>query len=141
MRIPLINAREWRLIAPLLPPPMALANRARMIGCIVCEFSMPRRVTVPWKVCRAVTGNRTKPAHKAATWQRDGTLEKVMTAGKPAIARMHDEYIQRLRAHSDDARNWGKPIFGTGVIPKLPHAQPRGRYAGRQRVPTADARC
>jgi transposase len=133
----MITAREWRSIAPLLPPPNGPGkprqNDKLFVSAILyaaacrCSFESLPSGYPPARSLRT----------RRLTWQRDGTLEKLMTAGKPAIARMHDEYIQRLRAHSDDARNWGKPIFGTGVIPKLPHAQPRGRYAGLQRrVPT-----
>ena len=133
MRVPQLTAAEWKLIAPTLPAHHG-AGRPRqndrlfvsaILYAAACRCSL-ESLPSGYPLARSLRTRR-------LTWQRDGTLEKVMMAGKPAIARMHDEYIQRLRAHSDDPRNWGSPIFGTGVIPKLAHARPRGRYAGRQR--------
>ena len=136
MRIPLINAREWRVIAPLLPPTHG-PGKPRQDDRLYCSaFFYAVACNCSLESLPPGYGNPRSLRTRRQRWERDGTLAKLMQAGAPVIARMHDAYIQRLRAHSDDARNWGKPIFGTGVIPKLPHAQPRGRYAGRQRVPT-----
>ena len=136
MRLPLITAREWRVIAPLLPPTHGPGkprqdDRRYVSAFYYCEATRASLDSLP-----PAYGNPRSLRTRRQRWERGGILAKLMQAGAPVIARMHDEYIQRLRAHSEDPRNWGSPIFGTGVIPKLPRAQPRGRYAGRQRVPT-----
>ena len=133
MRIPLINVREWHRIEPLLPPTNGPGKPRQDDRRYVSAFYYSEATRASLDSLPPAYGNPRSLRTRRQRWERDGTLAKLMQAGAPVIARMHDEYIQRLRAHSDDPRNWGSPIFGTGVIPKLAHARPRGRYAGRQR--------
>jgi hypothetical protein len=53
-----------------------------------------------------------------------------MQAGAPVIERMRDGYWGLIRDASLDWRN-SSEFFGRGVIPR--RAEPRGRYARRQR--------
>jgi hypothetical protein len=69
-------------------------------------------------------------------WEADGTLDRLMDAGEPVIARMKRGYLALLRAASDiDSPSYrhSSEFFGHGIIPRLPHAEPRGRYAARRR--------
>jgi hypothetical protein len=61
-------------------------------------------------------------------------LGKLMEAGGPVIARMKAGYLNLIRDASIDRQN-SSDFFGRGVIPQLPHTEPRGRYASRRRVP------
>jgi hypothetical protein len=65
-------------------------------------------------------------------WQA-ARLQPVLT---PAIERMRDRYWGRVRAatlaHSADWKH-SSEFFGHGVIPRLPHTEPKGRYADRRR--------
>jgi transposase len=133
MRVPQCNSREWRQIEAVLPKHRAAGRPRQNDRLFVSAILYAAACSCSLESLPSGYPPASSLRTRRLTWQRDGTLERVMMTGKPAIARMYDEYIQRLRAHSDDTKNWGKPIFGTGVIPKLPHAQPRGRYAGRQR--------
>ena len=58
-----------------------------------------------------------------------------MEAGQPVIARMHGIYWGLIREHTLDANADGyrnsREFWGRGVMPKQPHLNPKGRYAGR----------
>ena len=61
-------------------------------------------------------------------------LGKLMEAGGPVIARMKAGYLNLIRDASIDRKN-SNDFFGRGVIPRLPHMEPRGQCAARRRVP------
>jgi hypothetical protein len=136
MRIPMINAREWRAIEPLLPPTGGpgkprLDDRLMLSGfyyaaACSCTFdSLPKGY-----------GNAQSLRSRRRRWSADGTFDSLMQAGAPVIARMKANYWGLLAAASDiDSSDWrsSSEFFGRGVIPKLPHAQPKGRYADRRR--------
>ena len=69
-------------------------------------------------------------------WQADGTLDRLQPVLTPSIERMRDRYWGRVRAatlaHSADWKH-SSEFFGHGVIPRLPHTEPKGRYADRRR--------
>ena len=52
-------------------------------------------------------------------------LGKLMEAGGPVIARMKAGYLNLIRDASIDRQN-SNDFFGRGVIPRLPHMEPRG---------------
>jgi len=52
-------------------------------------------------------------------------LGKLMEAGGPVIARMKAGYLNLIRDASIDRQN-SNDVFGRGVIPRLPHMEPRG---------------
>ena len=68
-------------------------------------------------------GNLRSLRTRRQRWEVDGTLTRLMEVGAPVIERMRHGYLGLILDAS----------FGHGVIPKLPHAAPRGRYAGPQR--------
>jgi len=57
--------------------------------------------------------------------ERDGVLCKLMEAGAPVIARMKAGHLNLIRDASVDRQN-SSVLFGRGVIPRLPHLQPKG---------------
>jgi hypothetical protein len=74
------------------------------------------------------------------TWERDGTLARLLEVGQPAIERMRDDYFRLVRAASDfGSADWksSSEFFDRGAIPRLTHAEPKGRYAWRQRKPAS----
>ena len=59
-----------------------------------------------------------------------------MEAGAPVVARMSRIFWGAIRARTLDASaDWknSREFWGKGIMPKQPHLQPKGRYAGRQR--------
>ena len=81
-------------------------------------------------------GNGQSLRSRRRRWTADGTLQKLFDAGAPAVTRMRREYWGMLRDASDtDSPDWktSSEFFGHGIIPRKPHTEPRGRYAGRQR--------
>jgi putative transposase len=131
-KLPAITDREWAVLEPLLPsrshagkprlpdrPFLSALFYAEATGCSVdClppGYPNPRSIRTRRK-----------------TWAKDGTLDRLMLAGRSAIARMKRNYWGLIRA-SDAEPTWqtSREFFGHGVIPRLPHAEPRGRYGRR----------
>ena len=136
MRVPLINAREWKSISPLLPPRNGPGkprqdDRLMLSAFFYCVATQCALESLP-----VAYGNPRSLRTRRQRWQADGTLAKLMQAGVPAIARMRDVYWGRVCAASDvDSPDWrtSREFFGRGVIPRAPHVQPKGRYADRRR--------
>ena len=138
MRVLMINAREWRTIAPLLPPPGCpgkprLADRRMLSGLFysaACGCSLD---SLP-----AAYGNKSSLQSRRRRWTADGTLAKLMQASAPIVARMRAAYYGAIRdatleASANDYRN-SREFWGRGMMPKAPaHMRPRGRYAADRR--------
>jgi hypothetical protein len=132
----MINAREWRAIAPLLPPTGGPGKPRLDDRRYVSAFYYAAATTSALECLPKAYGNPRSLRTRRQRWQADGTLARLMQAGAPVIARMRAEYSDVLCAASDTGSpDWkhSSEFFGRGVIPRLPHAQPRGRYAARQR--------
>jgi transposase len=135
MRVPLINAAEWKLIEPLLPPTGGPGkprsdDRLMLSGLFYSAATKCSLESLP-----VAYGNPRSLRTRKQRWERDGTLAKLMEAGEPAIARMHRNFWGYIRQHTiaasaDGYRN-SREFWGRGVMPKQPHLQPKGRYAGR----------
>ena len=76
--------------------------------------------------------NKNSLRTRRARWTVDGTMARLLQAGEPMIERMRRNYWRLVRNATLDYRN-SSLFFGNGIIPRLPHMQRRGRYAGRQR--------
>jgi hypothetical protein len=141
MRLPMVNAAEWKLIAPLLPAVGGPGKPRLDDRLMVSAFFYAAATNCSLDSLPPGYGNPRSLRTRRQRWSRDGTLERLMQAGKPVIARMYRFYWGMIGAASDmDSPDWktSSEFFGHGVIPKLPHAQPRGRYAARRRrVPAA----
>ena len=137
MRLPMINASEWRMLAPHLPPTGG-AGRPRLDDRLMlsaffyaaaCNCSLDSLPAGRYGNARSLRTRRQR-------WEADGTLATLMKIGAPVIARMRNAYWGELRAASDiDSPDWNhsSEFFGKGVIPRLPRSEPRGRYADRRR--------
>jgi len=134
MRLPMINAREWKLVAPLLPPSGGPGKPRLDDRLMVSAFFYSAATRATLECLPAGYGNAASLRTRQRRWQDDGTLARLMKAGKPVIERMTIEYQNKIRAASfGDRQRSPADFFGHGVIPRLAHAQPRGRYAARQR--------
>jgi hypothetical protein len=136
MRVPMINAREWKSIAPLLPPNNGPGKPRLDDRLMVSAFFYAAACNCSLDSLPPSYGNPRSLRTRRQRWEADGTLQKLFKAGAPVIARMRAEYSDLLCAASDTGSpDWkhSSEFFGRGVIPKLPHAQPRGRYAYRRR--------
>ena len=133
--LPMIHTREWKLLEPLLPPSGGPGKPRDNDRLYVSAFFYAAACSCTFESLPAAYGNPRSLRTRQVRWQRDGTLAKLMQAGAPVIARMREVYWGMLRAADTDSPDWrtSSEFFGRGVIPKLPHAMPRGRYAGRQR--------
>ena len=136
MRIPMITDREWRAIAPLLPPTGGPGKPRLDDRRYVSAFFYAAACNCSLEFLPPAYGNARSLRTRRQRWEADGLLARLMEAGQLVIARMHDGYWGLIHDASLDAsRDWknSREFFGRGVIPKLPHAQPRGRYADRRR--------
>ena len=134
MRIPLITVDEWRSIAPLLPPTNDPGKARHGDRLYVSAFYYAEATRSSLENLPAAYGNPRSLRTRRQRWERDGVLGKLMEAGAPVIARMKAGYLNLIRDASIDRQN-SSDFFGRGVIPRLPHMEPRGRYAARRRVP------
>jgi transposase len=134
MRLPQVTDREWRLIAPLLPPAHGPGKPRRDDRRYLSAFFYAAACNCSLESLPAAYGNARSLRTRRQRWQADGTLARLMEAGAPVIARLRAGYWGLIRDASLDWRN-SSEFFGQGAIPKLPRLQPRGRYAGRQRRP------
>jgi transposase len=131
MRLPQVTAAEWRKIEPTLPK--FKTGRPRnddrffISAFCWCEATncTPECLPVGYPNPRSLRVRRLR-------WQQEGCWDQILTAARPAIARMHRDYWGLIRDASLDWKN-STQFFGRGVIPRLPHTEPRGRYADRRR--------
>jgi transposase len=132
----MINAREWRAIAAHLPPTHGPGKPRSDDRLMVSAFFYAEACNCSLESLPAGYGNPRSLRTRRQRWQVDGTLQKLLQVGAPAIARMRRYYWGLVRdASLVDGPDWrsSSEFFGRGVIPRLPHAQPRGRYAARRR--------
>ena len=134
MRIPLITADEWRSIAPLLPPTDGPCKARHGDRLYVSAFYYAEATRSSLENLPAAYGDPRLLRTRRQRLERDGVLCKLMEAGAPVIARMKAGYLNLIRDASIDRQN-SSEFFGRGVIPRLPHMEPRGRYAARRQVP------
>jgi transposase len=132
MRLPQVTAREWQLIAPLLPPTGGPGKPRSDDRLMVSAFFYAAACRCSLDSLPPAYGNPRSLRTRRQRWERDGTLARLMEAGKPVIERMRAGYWGLLRAAPINWDN-SREFFGRGVIPKLPHAQPKGRYAADRR--------
>jgi transposase len=133
MRIPMITAAEWRSIAPHLPPTGGPGKPRSDDRVVVSAFFYAEATNATLECLPPAYGNPRSLRTRRQRWQADGTLAKLMKAGAPAIKRMKIDYQNRLVDASLDNRQSASEFFGRGAIPRLAHAEPRGRYANRDR--------
>ena len=132
MRLPQINLREWRTIAPLLPPTGGvgrprLNDRQMLSGLFYAEACQCSLQSLPPQF-----GNWHSLQSRRAHWQATGLWRELLQAGEPTIARMKATYWGLIRDASLDYRN-SSEFWGRGIMPKRPaHMRPRGRYADRR---------
>jgi hypothetical protein len=132
MRLPMITVREWRSIAPLLPPTGGPGKPRQDDRRYVSALFYAEACNCSLESLPPTYGNPRSLRTRRQRWERDGTLRKLFEAGEPVIARMHADYWDLIR---DAPINWNnsREFFGKGVVPRLPHTEPRGRYAARRR--------
>jgi hypothetical protein len=130
--LPMIHVAEWKKLEPLLPPAGGPGKPRSDDRLMLSAFYYAEACRCSLDSLPAGYGNKSSLQSRRRRWTVDGTLPRLMEAGAPVIARMHANYWDLIH---DAPINWNnsREFFGRGVIPKLPHAQPRGRYAGRQR--------
>ena len=137
MRIPLITLREWKSISPHLPPTGGPGKPRSDDRLILSGLFYSAATKCSLESLPAGYGNPRSLRTRKQRWERDGTMHKLMKAGEPAIARMHDVYWGAIRkrtlgASANNYRNSGE-FWGRGMMPKQPaHMRPRGRYADRR---------
>ena len=93
MRVPMINAREWRAIAPHLPPTGGPGKPQSDDRLMVSAFFYAEACKCSLDSLPAAYGNprsRCKPAGGVGPRRHDDP--KLMEAGAPAIQRMHRIY-------------------------------------------------
>ena len=136
MRVPLITAREWKSIAPHLPPsggpgkPRS-SDRLMLSGLFYSEACRCSLKSLP-----PGYGNPRSLRTRRQRWTADGTLAKLMKAGEPVVQRMRRLYWGTIREHTlDCSLDWknSREFWGRGIVPKQPHLQPKGRYAADRR--------
>jgi hypothetical protein len=134
MRLPMINSREWKSLAPLLPPTGGPGKPRADDRRYVSAFFYAEATSSSLECLPPGYANPRSLRTRRRRWEADGTLARLMKAGAPVIARMHGDYWDLIRA-ADSSPDWNnsREFFGRGVIPRKPHTEPRGRYAGRQR--------
>ena len=132
MRIPIITAGEWHLIAPLLPPTDGPGKPRLDDRLMVSAFFYAEACRCSLDCLPAGYGNPRSLRTRRQRWQADGTMAKLMKAGEPVIARMRNGYLYLVRDASLDGSTSSREFFGHGVIPRQPHMQPRGHYTGRR---------
>ena len=133
---PMISAREWKLLEPHLPatggPGKPRQNDRAFVSALcyaeACRCSL-QSLPSGYPNPRSLQTRRQR-------WRQDGTWDRIMAAAAVPIARMRDEYWGHIRGASDtNSPDWktSSEFFGHGTIPRLAHAQPKGRYADRRR--------
>jgi len=130
--LPMITAREWKSLAPLLPPAGGPGKPRQDDRRYVSAFFYAAACKCSLDSLPPAYGNAQSLRSRRRRWERDGTMARLMQAGEPVVARMHRDYWGLIRDASLDWKN-SSEFFGKGVIPRLPHAEPRGRYAARRR--------
>jgi transposase len=130
MRVPMITAREWRSIAPLLPPTGGPGKPRQDDRRIVSAFFYSEATRSSLDSLPLAYGNARSLRTRRQRWTVDGTSPRLMKAGEPVIQRMRRAYWALIRDATLDSKN---SRFGKGVIPRQPHMEPRGRYADRRR--------
>jgi transposase len=134
--LPMIHTREWKKLEPLLPPTGGPGKPRLDDRLMLSAFYYAEACDCSLDSLPPGYGNPRSLRTRRQRWEADGTLTRLMEAGAPVIARMRAGYWGLIHAASDrDSPDWksSSEFFGHGVIPKLPHAQPKGRYAGRRR--------
>jgi len=135
--LPMIRSAEWKLLQPLLPPSAGRPGKPRLDDrLMVSAFFYAEATRAALECLPPGYGNPRSLRTRRQRWQADGTLARLMQAGAPVIVRMRNTYWGLIHAASDtDSPDWrtSSEFFGKGVIPRAPHTEPRGRYAGRQR--------
>jgi transposase len=129
LKLPMIRSAEWRRLEPLLPPrggpgKPRLPDREFLSALFYAEACKCSVDSLP-----AGYPNPRSLRTRRNAWSRDGTLAKLMTAGRPVIARMRRTYWGLLVAASDlDSPDWksSSEFFGRNNIPRLPRSEPRG---------------
>ena len=136
MRIPTITAREWKSIAPHLPPTGGPGKPRSDDRLMVSAFFYAAATKCSLESLPVGYGNPRSLRTRRSRWTADGTLPRLMQAGAPVIARMRNAYWGLIRDASDTTSpDWrtSSEFFGRGVIPRLPRLAPKGRYADRRR--------
>jgi hypothetical protein len=132
MRVPLINSREWQSIAALLPPAHGPGKPRSDDRLILSAFYYAAATRCSLESLPPAYGNPRSLRTRRQCWEADGTLTRLMEAGAPVIERMRHGYLGLILDASLGPKK-SSEFFGHGVIPRKPHTEPRGRYAGRQR--------
>ena len=135
MRIPKVNSDEWRSIAPLLPPNHGPGKPRLDDRLMLSAFYYAEATRSSLECLPAAYGNPRSLRTRRQRWEADGTLARLMEVGKPVIERMKIGYLNLICAPRSPVDKARARFSGHGAIPKLPHAQPKGRYATRQRAP------
>ena len=136
MRLPQINAREWCSIAPHLPATGGAGKPRSDDRLMLSAFFYAEACRCTLESLPSAYGNPRSLRTRRQRWTADGTLPKLMQAGTPVIARMRRQFWGLVRDASDvDSPNWksSSEFFGKGIIRRLAHMGPRGRYADRRR--------
>lgn len=131
--LPMITAREWKLIAPLLPPTVGRPGKPGQDDRrYISAFYYAEATRCSLDSLPLGFGNARSLRARRQRWTVDGTMARLMEAGAPVIERMRRTYWGLIRDASLDWQN-SSEFFGKGVIPRQPHLQPKGRYADRRR--------
>jgi len=133
MRLPMINAREWRTIAPLLPPTGGVGRPRLDDRRVLSALLYATATECSLQSLPPGYANWHSLQSRRAHWQDLGLWPELLQAGAPTIARMKAVYWGLIRDASFDYRN-SSEFWGRGVMPKRPaHMRPRGRYAAHRR--------
>ena len=134
--LPMVTVREWKLIAPLLPPTVGRPGKPRQDDRrYVSALFYAEACRCSLEALPAYANPRSLRTRRQR-WEADGTMARLMEAGQPVVQRMRCTYWGLVRDATLDWKN-SSEFFGRGVIPRLPHLQPKGRYAARRRVSRA----
>jgi len=129
----MVTVREWKLIAPLLPPTVGRPGKPRQSDRrYVSAFFCAEACRCSVEALPAYANPRSLRTRRQR-WEANGTMARLMEAGQPVVQRMRRAYLDLVRDATLDGQH-SHEFFGRGVIPRLPHLQPKGRYAARRRV-------
>jgi transposase len=101
MRLPLITAREWKSIAPLLPPTGGPGKPREDDRPYVSAFYYCAACQCTLESLPAAYGNPRSQRIRKQRWTADGTLPRLMKAGEPVITRMRRQFWGLVRDASD----------------------------------------